>query len=209
MGWEAYLLPGETILWEGRPATAISWRGGEMGTVLLGGIILAFIGFFVWDTWNIDDWSDHVEERAVTGLMIFAAIGLLLAASGPLAMQMVRRGTWYTLTSRRAIIAHWPTLLGVTVYRGLDCYAITEVGVVPSDVRGLKTTQFARLSGRHTFIAGEGWRRAGIRAGRSSGGNYTRDQQIGFERIEDAEHVAELCRKVQADPTHGDWLKSI
>lgn len=204
MGWEAYLLPGETILWEGRPANAISWRGGEMGTVLLGGFILAFIGFFVWDTWRFDAGADPLEEGSITGIMIFAVIGLLLAVSGPLGMQMVRRGTWYTLTSHRAVIAHWPTLLGVTVYRGLDCYAITEVAVVASDVPGLKTTQFARLSGRYTFIFGEGWHRARL----TSGAKHTRDHQVGFERIHDAEQVTELCRQVQANSAPVDWTKA-
>jgi hypothetical protein len=98
--WEKYLVKGETVLWQGRPDTRLSWRGGEMGTVLLGGFIIAFISFFTWEAWYYSDGSEPDLGENVVGLMIWIAIAFLLAISGPLGMAMVRRGTWYTLTDR-------------------------------------------------------------------------------------------------------------
>lgn len=205
-GWQAYLPPDETILWQGQPASEISWRGGEMGTVLLGAIIFAFIGFGVWDSWVHSDGSDPFTFGRALGVMVFASIGVGVTVSGPLGMQMVRRGTWYTLTNRRAIIAHWPMVFGVTVYRGLDCYPVTDVAVVGSDMQGLKTVQFSRMSQRHTFVDGDGWRKTGSAHSLSSSSRRTYNLPVGFDRIADAAHVAELCRKVKADPRHMDWV---
>lgn len=143
--WEHYLDPEETILWQGRPAPGWSWRGGENGTILLGLFVLGFIWFFTLEqVW-------YGEPLQWGFVLVWTVFACLLALLGPVAMAMVRRGTWYTLTSRRAIIAHCPTVAGITVYRGLDCYPVTSVDCVPSDLRGLETVHFSRLSQRHTF----------------------------------------------------------
>ena len=193
-GWAGVLAADEVLLWQGRPAPGLSWRGGENATVLLGGCVLALLGVFAWDVWHHADGSEPVvAEGGVGGMVAFAVFGMVLAVSGPLAMRMVRRGTWYTLTSHRAIVAHWPTVWGLTLYRGMDAYPVTEVEVVPSDLPGLWTVHVARLSQRETFDGG--WRRA-VPVGRGRG--RARDPRVGFERLEDAGHVAALCRQVQA-----------
>lgn len=192
-GWEQWLDPDETILWRGRPDPRWSWRGGENATILLGLFILGFLTFFTVEALSYDETVD------VGPLVPWTIVALLLAASGPVAMAIVRRGTWYTLTSRRAVIAHWPTIAGFTIYKGLDCYPITEVVVAPSDLRGLSTVNVARLSQRHTFL--ERWERvapAGT-TGIGGGNGARRDQRIGFERIAQADAVASLCREVQAN----------
>lgn len=207
-GWQEYLSQDETILWQGRPATGISWRGGAMGTVVIGAVMLAFITFGLWDTWRYRDGSDPFTFGDALGVLVFAGIAALVMLSGPVGLHLVRLGTWYTLTNRRAIIAHWPTLFGVTVYRGLDCYPITEVAVAKSDVQGLMTAHFSRMDQRHTFVAGDGWRKTSAEYSRTDHTRRAHNHPVGFERIADAAQVAELCRNVQADPHHMDWAKA-
>lgn len=186
--WRPYLDPEEVILWQGRPRPGWSWRAGENGTILLGAFILGFLIFAVADSLAAG------QSGPIGGLVVFALIALVIGASGPLAMAVIRQGTWYTLTDRRALIAHWPTIAGITLYRGVDCYPITEVALVPADLRGMQTVQVARLSNRYTFH--DGWRYAGGRGRDSSQGRH-RDPPVGFERVTDGPHVAELCRQVQ------------
>lgn len=193
--WEHYLDPEETILWQGRPAPGWSWRGGENGTILLGLFVLGFIWFFTLEqVW-------YGEPLQWGFVLVWTVFACLLALLGPVAMAMVRRGTWYTLTSRRAIIAHWPTVAGITVYRGLDCYPVTSVDCVPSDLPGLETVHFSRLSQRHTFH--EKWHRVGLNTAVSTDNRRTRDHPIGFERITDGARLAALCREVRASMLQG------
>jgi hypothetical protein len=186
-GWEAYLEPDETILWQGRPDPRWSWRGGENGTLILGAFVLGFLIFAVLTSAPGDG------EARIFPLLIWALFAVALGVSGPLAMQMVRRGTWYTLTSRRAVIAHWPTIAGVTVYRGLDCYPINQVARVRSDVASLETVQFSWLSQRRTFL--EDWHHVRLHTS-GNGGGYRRDHAVGFERLSDGAKVEALCRSV-------------
>lgn len=193
--WRPYLDPEEVILWQGRPQPGWSWRAGENGTILLGLFVIGFVLFAV-----IDSLASG-QSGPIGGLIVFVIIGLVIAASGPVAMAVVRRGTWYTLTDRRALIAHWPTLAGITLYRGVDCYPITEVALVPADLRGLETVNVSRLSHRHTFA--KEWRRAGSLTGATGPHGAQprryRDHQVGFERLAEGAHVAALCRKVLRD----------
>lgn len=205
--WDRYLAPDEQILWQGRPAPGISWRGGEMGTVLLGGFILAFLAFFFLDVWLSSDGSPVVEDDfSPWGILLWLVLAVVLALSGPLGMRMVRRGTWYTLTDRRAIIAHWPRVFGITVYRGLDSYPVSDVEIIRSDLRGFDTVNFAWLSQRQTFD--DGWRRVPLNGrAATTGAARIRNHRIGFERITGAERLAALCRAVQAgsrSPDPGD-----
>lgn len=190
--WRPYLDPEEVMLWQGRPQRGWSWRAGENGTILLGVFIIGFLFFATYDM------IQSGEAGGFGGLLVWAGIGILIGASGPVAMAVVRRGTWYALTDRRALIAHWPTLAGKTLYQGIDCYPITEVALVPADLRGLQTVQFSRLSQRYTFH--HIWIRAGGAARGTQG--RTRDAQIGFERISEGESVAQLCEQVLRDRKH-------
>jgi hypothetical protein len=198
--WEPYLEPGEMILWQGRPATAISWRGGEMGTVLLGAILLGILGVFpVLMRLEHAGPGSPWDDTSRWGAMIFAGLAVGVALSGPLIMRMVRRGTWYTLTSRRAIIAYWPILFGRTVTRSLHGYPISDVQVVASDVPGLDTVFVAWDRERAIFDTdGEkGWRGVAPNAGMTRASQRMRDHRVGFERVADAAELARLCRQVQ------------
>jgi hypothetical protein len=193
LSWEQGLCPGEKVLWRGKPDPRPSLFGGENGTIILELFVLGFIGFYIFETWEAG------EEPDIFSVMPGIIFGILLAISGPLAMAMVRRGTRYALTTGRAIISHNTKIAGITLYQGVDSYPVTEVGVVPSDLRGLRTVNFSRLSQRRPFSEGfEGTKMIGSNSN-LHGNLQTRDQLVGFERIADAEEVVELCKKVQEE----------
>lgn len=191
--WRPYLDPEEVVLWQGRPQRGWSWRAGENGTILLGLFIIGFLFFATYDMIR----SGQAGEFG--GLLVWVGIAIVIGASGPVAMAVVRRGTWYALTDRRALIAHWPTLAGKTLYQGIDCYPISQVKLVPADLPGLQTVQFSWLSRRYTF------QNTWIRAGGAATGthhDHIRDTQIGFARISEGESVAQLCEQVLRDRKH-------
>lgn len=193
--WAPYLDPDERILWQGRPDPQMSLRGAESATLLIGLVILGFISWFMVEFWMYHDgpvWGDSTPF----GLVLWVIIGVCVGLTGPVGMKIVRRGTWYTLTDRRAIIAHWPQVFGYTIYRGLDCYPVHAVEVVPSDLRGLQTVNFAWLSERATYD--DGWRDVRLPRLNARDKRSVRDHRVGFERLADAEDVAALCRKVEA-----------
>lgn len=190
--WRPYLDPDEVVLWQGRPQRGWSWRAGENATILLGVFI---IGFFLFAAY---DMNRSGQSGGFGGLLVGTVIGLVIGASGPVAMAVMRRGTWYALTDRRALIAHWPTIAGKTLYRGIDCYPITDVKLLPADLRGLQTVRFSWLSRRYTFK--QSWISAGDAARGIQQG--TRDANIGFERITEGDHVAQLCEQVLRDRKH-------
>jgi hypothetical protein len=195
--WRPYLDPDELILWQGRPNPRMSWRGGEMGTLLLGAFVLGFIGFFTVEAWLHHEGPEPVwGDESPVGLLVWIAIGIVIGLSGPLGMRMVREGTWYTLTTRRAIIAHWPQLFGFTVYRGLDSYPVHDIEIVPSDLRGLQTVNFAWLSERSTFQ--NGWRNVRLVQRNASDRSHIRNHRVGFERVTNAQEIVDLCRQVEA-----------
>jgi hypothetical protein len=191
LSWEQQLEPGEKVLWRGKPSQGLSFFGGENGTLVLGLVILGFIGFYFYDTLQAG------EEPDVSSVMPGIVFGVLLGLSGPVGMNLVRRGTRYALTSYRAIISHDTKVAGFTLYQGISYYPVTEPGAIPSDVRGLKTVNFARLSQRRPFSEGFGKNETRKHHSVSGGNNQTRNPLVGFERIHDADEVLELCKKVQ------------
>jgi hypothetical protein len=169
-GWEGILEPGETVLWQGQPRPGVSFAGFDLRRTLFGIVFLGFALFWV------------VGAAGATGdapfLMrfLFPAAGLLfvfqgarLAGGDRLWQAWVRKHTWYTLTSRRALIA-----TEVFGRRRLDAWPIT----------GRNALDLVEGSPGSVFFA-------------DSGGPFGRGRRIGFERIDDAREVLALMRRVQ------------
>lgn len=97
-GWDGVLMPGEEILWQGRPDAAFQFGAAQFATALFG---LFFAGFAtVWmllaSTGGGYFWT--------FGLIHFS-VGIGLAIGAFVYAPWRRRHTWYTLTNRRAFIA--------------------------------------------------------------------------------------------------------
>ncbi len=114
-GWEGILDEDETILWQGRPDTAVTWKWVHLFTGLFG---LAFAGFAVF--WMFLA-SSAGGQFWMFGLIHFF-VGLAIGIGPPFASAWRRRHTWYTLTDRRAFIASDLPLRG----RRLKSYPVDE-----------------------------------------------------------------------------------
>lgn len=164
-GWEGILDPGEVILWQGRPGGGLYLRGRDVIFFLFGMVFCLFALVWMLGTPGL---------LSLTALPHFCA-GLAIAFGGPLWSMIRRRGTWYTLTTRRAIIATDLPVLG------------KQLNSHPIDARtGLRLLRHARTESLH--FAEE------VRRGR----NGTYKVPIGFDHLTDANAVMGLIRDIQA-----------
>lgn len=166
-GWESILDPGEQILWQGRPDQRFHFNLMKLPLVIFG---LGFAGFALF-------WMVMAAEAGggfwAFGLIHFSVgLGLVFSAVGWATLR--RRGTWYTLTDRRAFIATALPLRG----KNLDSYTITP------DMR------LSLRDGRPGSLIFASEERRG-----NKGGVYNED--IGFERIAEADRVYRLMRDIQ------------
>ena len=102
-GWEGVMVPGERILWQGRPLRRIGWK--RLAPALLAALVLAVAGI--------------VLSGLTGGVLILAGLGLAAAAFW--AERLQRTGTAFTLSTRAAYIARRHPLKG----RQIDTYPIT------------------------------------------------------------------------------------
>lgn len=166
-GWEGIVDPGEHILWQGRPDQRFHIELIKLPLVLFG---LAFAGF-------ASVWMGLAAQAGggfwMFGLIHFSVgLGIVFGTVGWGTLK--RRGTWYTLTDRRAFIATHLPLRG----KRLDSYTITSDTRLSLRAGSPGSVMFAREERRG-----------------SKGGVYTVD--IGFERIDDAERTLEILRGIQ------------
>lgn len=167
-GWQGILEPGETILWQGRPNAAMTFHAATVVITLFG---LAFSGFaLVWMllAYAAGGWFWMV------GLLHFTA-GLVVVWLGLFHDAWRRRRSYYTLTSRRAIIAS-SSFSGEKWMKSYPITAQSEVSLRPDGA-------FATLV-FHT----DHWRD-------SDGDARTTD--VGFERLGDGQQVLDLMRQIQ------------
>jgi len=167
-GWEGILDPGEEILWQGRPGQGFHMAPDK---VFIVGFGLLFAGFALF-------WMVMAAQAGgffwMFGLIHFSA-GVGMIGQAVFGSTIRRRGTWYTLSNRRAFIATdlpWRA-------KALKSYPIrpdTELDYRQGDPA---TIVFARE----------------LRRG-NKGRAYNVD--IGFERIAEGDKVMRLIRGVQA-----------
>lgn len=114
-GWAGLLDPGEAILWQGRPGTAIRLGIGDIALMVFGTFFAGFALFWM------------VMASMAGGLFwVFGSIhfmvGLGIICWPLLGRPYLRRHTWYTLTDTRAFIATELPLKG----KQLKSYPITS-----------------------------------------------------------------------------------
>lgn len=176
-GWEGFLETGETVLWQGRSAGRVTFRGADPRQMLLGLAFFGFALFWTFTAFNAARGSNNPMEflLPVFGLP-FIVIGLRLSGGIEFWRAFVRRNSWYTLTSRRALVA--TRVLG---RRALRSWPITSRTVIDLEQGPPDSIWFAEH--RH-------------RAGLSQ-----KARRIGFEQINDGREVLRLMRQVQRGAT--------
>ena len=138
-GWEGILEQGETILWQGRPDTAVDLLQIKSFNVLFG---LAYAGFALfWMSmsaamvWSGPMGGGPFALFPLFGLPFFV-IGLNVMGGKVFWDAYRRRRTWYTLTDRRAFEA--TSLFGIRRLRSVPVEAATPVerlDVPPDSIR--------------------------------------------------------------------------
>lgn len=175
--WDSHLMPGERILWQGRPqpwAQGLFWRGV---ITLIGLALLGFAGFVAWLTsvLSSDDWiATLAGTTAGVGMSVSAAaLGLWLIASQWVAR--LDRASWtaYALSNRAAYIRY------TNLSPMLEIYEIRpETTIEHRKGRRGDTIEFHR----HRQ---DGW-----------DGSVT--VRAGFRNIPDAAAVLAMIREIQA-----------
>ena len=94
------LLPGERILWSGRPGQGLIFTSQD---VFLVPFSLAWCGFAVF--WEYSVLATRADDFSVLWGAMFVFIGLYFVAGRFLVDGWVRKGTCYAVTNQRVLIA--------------------------------------------------------------------------------------------------------
>ncbi len=131
-GWTPYLLPGERMLWQGRPDDGVYLDRWTRGQGLFG---LAFVGFaLVWVVLS----AQIAGDIPVLGLIFplsglpFVVAGLWLAGGAYWGQAYLRRHATYSLSNRRAFIA--TRVLGRKSLVSLPVTPTTPLRLIPGPV---------------------------------------------------------------------------
>lgn len=164
--WRDYLLPDESIVWQGRPGTMLRVRPRDLFQMLFGAAFTVFALF-----WMIGA-SQAGGHFWMFGLLHFGA-GLALTLMPLLAGPFMRRRSFYTLTTQRALIASDMPLWG----RRLDAYPLKQMGEMRLEPGKRGSVWFAERPGNWAL--------------------RTAPAQIGFEFIADAAQVFSWMAQLQ------------
>lgn len=165
-GWEGILEIGEDILWQGRPQVRFRIKPFQIAAVIFG---MAFSGFALF-------WMIMASQSGgffwMFGLLHFF-VGLSIGI-GPVLINNLRlRGTWYTLTDRRAFIASEMPVMG----RRIKSYQINAGTVLELKQSNPPSVYFA-----HEIKQGQ---------------QKSYQVGIGFEGIQDGVQVMAMMRDIQ------------
>lgn len=165
-GWAGRIDPDEDILWQGRPDPGLYLRPKDFINIV-GGFI--FAGFAL--VWMI--LASENGQFWIFGLLHFG-VGIVVMVGGPIYNRFMRQRSWYTLTTRRAMIASETIFLG----KRLESYSITSTTPISIEEKGeLTSIHFA------------------TRVTQNDGATTT--HPIGFEYIRDGRAVIALMRQIQ------------
>lgn len=162
--WQGVLEDGERILWQGSPMPGIRIESEDLGEALMGVFVMCFALFWMWNA------ARDSVFLALFGTP-FLIVGGRKALQGNVIAAYVRSRTWYTLTSRRAIIATDMPIRG----RRLTSYPLTPDSVVELVDGDPGSILFGTRFGRRT------------------------DRRAGFKLIPEARRVWAMIQRVRAD----------
>lgn len=170
--WDAYLGPGETLLWAGGPEPDTRLRWGQIGMAIFGAPFLLFgIGFIGITLWSMlagqasEAWQWGVALFFVAFGLAFAAVGVSMVVWPHLSARLRPRYERYAVGTQRAYIARswWrPSIksyairpdANVELIRGGLDIVVFQVGTV-SDSDGARhevTARFMALAdGMHVY----------------------------------------------------------
>lgn len=181
--WEGLLEPGERVLWAGRPRPGLGLSGPDGVFLLMGLVFLAFAVAAGVQAMR-PDLPGGQGVGVLLGLLaaLFGAAGVAFLVGPPLRARARSARIAYVLTNRRAMV------LTAGAEPDLAAYAITpamRLRLVPGRPGSVF---FAR-----DVAAGRGG------PPRPGGGprRPARIVEVGFERIDDAEAVFRLMRRLQ------------
>lgn len=143
--WEDIFEPGEVLLWQGRPDTAIVWQRRHILPVILG-LSVACIGI-IW----IFLTPLGGGYTIIMGLVLLLLAAFLAIAPSVMA-SMVRKASWYSLSNKRAFIAMDRAQVG----RKLSTYVIDPEFDIKYDGNDPGTILFAieiRHPGSASYLA--------------------------------------------------------
>jgi hypothetical protein len=164
--WEGILQPGETVLWQGRPVTGLSWEDLNWPKGLMG---LFFVGFSIF-------WMILAAQAGgffwMFGL-IFFFIGLRNSVGQILIEPWLRGETVYSLTNRRAFIATRGLIAGM----GLKSFVISPRDTVKL-IRGRTDSLF--------FDAEQEFGRQG----------HSFEIRVGFENLADGSDAHRILAQI-------------
>ena len=154
-GWEGYLDPGERVLWQGQPDTAMRADLSNPKRTAFGAVFA--LAALVWTATVLRGGTPNGLMALVMPLagLAFAALGVNLATGGIPFGVLRRRATTYTLTDRRAIVA--TAWLGRRTLRsyplGPDSHATLDDGPRPAIrfATGYAQTEDGSIRTRHGF----------------------------------------------------------
>ncbi|WP_108485181.1 aspartate carbamoyltransferase catalytic subunit [Oceaniglobus ichthyenteri] len=170
-GWEDILDPGETILWQGAPDPQVRLTGG-LGQSLFGLFFAGFALFWIAAAAFIGNDTGFVGMVFPLFGVPFLLIGLYMVFGRFIWDAYVRRGTFYTLTNKRAYIA--TATLG---QRKLAAHDIAQSPVFEY-VQGPPDSVYFTENRQMT-----------------KNGSIT--HKIGFEFIENSREVVDLIRRIR------------
>ncbi|QQA43224.1 aspartate carbamoyltransferase catalytic subunit [Pelagovum pacificum] len=106
-GWEGILDDGETVRWQGRPRSGLSFAGYNLFEGLMGGVFVVFSLFWMSMAFSMGPPRDAPGPFALFPYfgLIFLFIGLWNAIGRFLWSSYLMTRTYYTLTDKRAFIA--------------------------------------------------------------------------------------------------------
>ena len=110
-GWGPYLDPGERLLWEGAPASKVSFEAIDPKQTVFGLVFAGFAIFWMLMAWGISGGFSASGPGSVVTMIFplfglpFLAVGLYLAFGKLFWSAFTRGKTRYALTDRRAFIA--------------------------------------------------------------------------------------------------------
>ena len=122
-GWDNILVPGERILWQGRPNPGIQIGLGQVLSAAFGALFAGFAAF-----WML--MASRAGGYFWTFGLIHFSVGVGLVIGSFTFAPWRRRHTWYTLTDRRAFIATDMPLRGRTLKSWtIDGDSVIEIGM--------------------------------------------------------------------------------